>query len=1294
MSNHNNNKKDVNIRFGSVNCRHLLKQSRPQQSDRLIRYLRLQSFDILACQETNFNQTTLEEQQVNIKYKLNNPHQSFWTTKCGIINNNQNINMELQHISEDQRVIFVKLTILGNHDIAPLYVLNLYAPASDEQSRRKLFYCQVLEYLNSLEDLDTILGRMLIMGDFNFSFANHLPVNRSARPRAFMVFMRTHFHDCINVLEDDEFIPTFKRNDTRSCIDYIFAGTDLRDKYFDSLVDPLPQEWTDHALLSIKLQLGCINMGKGIWRANPHLTKQPQYVQKINNGISIFVTDVLNKSLDSPQVKWDRLKGYIRKLTQSYCRNRSSWRQRRLKYLYSRRNGIIRQYKYQPDILNHLLLDVEAELASIQREITETAILRAGKKWIENNERDVGYLKRTIERRVNKQQFVNIVHPTTGVSCLSTTDKVEAVHHFYQHLYANEPIQHTSLERLLANISKSITTSHAAQLMSVIDLDTILTGVKRCPKVSSPGRDGLPYPILRLILEHPLCSELVYSVYNDALTKAVFPKSWQETCIVLLPKKGNLADLANWRPISLINTDCKVFTRIMNSRVIEASKKIINQFQAGFMPNRFIGDHGMALNVLIEDATKCKHEGVGIAIDSAKAYDYVNEEYICSVLDRYGFPAAFITCIRRLFFNTRIVVNMNGFLTPDVQQQRGLRQGDAISPILFNFALEPLLLSILNDTSITGYAVKTRAPRSTLSHTSHKPLKLFAYADDLLVLINSTQELERLKDHLYCYSAASNSRVNFHKSVAFPLGGKSALIPPGFRQSLQTMRFQWFDSDCNYFLRYLGYPIFFTNAQRDIFCNETVLKLKRSVDLHQRRAISVYGRAHMVNSLFLSRFWHVLRVVPLPNYFLQKISSIAYQFITHKIFPPLKKSVIYHPKSVGGLSVIDPHAQQKVLQQRYAKALISNNSHCSPIPDYLLELLTSYIQLSYGTNHHQVPLLFRQARQTSRMRRLHALSPIFKAIDSMPFAEIGPHLGSLSLPTILELPFLAICISRESSNSIFANATIKSAKVFDFLQLGPTGTTLIFKYHKDCRHPTLCFRIKQSLINGSLCFYDNVSFSLLPTCGPSLLHLPVVSFAPCLDLLQFEEMPIFDLPNSILRQMYMRFNPLITNTSSLLNESYIKRFLAIEMKSTSRNLWFRLLHNKIPSRSSLRPILQLPDDLCLSCGSIETACHLLFTCPAQFEIWRNFLVLYFAICPPLDMQQIYHYTTALQVAPNLQLLDNYLKVSPLEVITCILSAIWSAHWRHHFDHIPIVDQSVLDSATKQVRYISALNHLR
>jgi hypothetical protein len=138
----------------------------------------------------------------------------------------------------------------------------------------------------------------------------------------------------------------------------------------------------------------------------------------------------------------------------------------------------------------------------------------------------------------------------------------------------------------------------------------------------------------------------------------------------------------------------------------------------------------------------------------------------------------------------------------------------------------------------------------------HRPVKLLAYADDLLVFANNKQELQRIQDHISSYSRASNSRVNYHKSVTFPLSGCHSLIPEDLYRLISRLNFKWFDSASPSYTKCLGFPLWFTRAQRDLFCNETLLKLQESIERHQHRTISVYGRAHMANTLFLSRFWH------------------------------------------------------------------------------------------------------------------------------------------------------------------------------------------------------------------------------------------------------------------------------------------------------------------------------------------------------------------------------------------------------------------------------------------------------
>ena len=168
--------------------------------------------------------------------------------------------------------------------------------------------------------------------------------------------------------------------------------------------------------------------------------------------------------------------------------------------------------------------------------------------------------------------------------------------------------------------------------------------VKRAPRASSPGSDDLTYPILRLLFDHPLVGALAVNVYNDALQAGVFPPSWSEKRLCLLPKKRDLSLLSNWRPISLINTDAKVFTRLDNARVIPAVKSVITPVQTGFLPGKFIGDNGIAARLIMEYARHYRLPGVGLLLDQEKAYDRVHPTYLRSVLLHGGLPSSLVLC--------------------------------------------------------------------------------------------------------------------------------------------------------------------------------------------------------------------------------------------------------------------------------------------------------------------------------------------------------------------------------------------------------------------------------------------------------------------------------------------------------------------------------------------------------------------------------------------------------------------------------------------------------------------------
>ncbi|GAN07301.1 hypothetical protein MAM1_0156d06797 [Mucor ambiguus] len=86
---------------------------------------------------------------------------------------------------------------------------------------------------------------------------------------------------------------------------------------------------------------------------------------------------------------------------------------------------------------------------------------------------------------------------------------------------------------------------------------------------------------------------------------------------------------------------------------------------------------------------------------------------------------------------------------------------------------------------------------------------------------------------------------------------------------------------------------------------------------------------------------------------------------------------------------------------------------------------------------------------------------------------------------------------------------------------------------------------------------------------------------------------------------------------------------------------------------------------------------MLFTCPTNLDIWSNYFSLVFMSTRALDMSKVYQNVMSLNLS-SFHLLDSPSKASVFEAITCVITAIWRAKWRSHYDNVGIDNQSVVD----------------
>ena len=259
-------------------------------------------------------------------------------------------------------------------------------------------------------------------------------------------------------------------------------------------------------------------------------------------------------------------------------------------------------------------LVLEKQIGTVQESMSQSLTLRAGKRWREQGEFSAGSLKRTVEPTEQRRRLPPLLHPITDVICNDNEALQQAIHCFYSTLYRPEPIDQPSVAQMLDALSPSNVLSSDDQdhLKQPFILAELLASASRCPRISSPRMDGLPYNIVRLIIRNPLCKTLALKVYTNALRLAQFPSSWTATAMCLLPKKGDLSRLSNWRPRLLISSDAKIFTRLLNDRFVRTVSALSHPLQTGFMPQRFIADNRLMVRLIKDDAYNTPSSGVGL----------------------------------------------------------------------------------------------------------------------------------------------------------------------------------------------------------------------------------------------------------------------------------------------------------------------------------------------------------------------------------------------------------------------------------------------------------------------------------------------------------------------------------------------------------------------------------------------------------------------------------------------------------------------------------------------------------
>src|SRR5215216_4894928 len=234
--------------------------------------------------------------------------------------------------------------------------------------------------------------------------------------------------------------------------------------------------------------------------------------------------------------------------------------------------------------------------------------------------------------------------------------------------------------------------------------------------------------------------------------------------IILLPKIKDAERIQQYRPICLLNVSFKIFTKVATIRLNSVADNVVSPSQTAFMQGRNILDGVVIMHETIHELHSKKLNGVLFKIDFEKAYDKVNWSFLQQTLRMKGFSKEWCALIQSFVSGGSVAIDVNGDTGKYFQTKKGLRQGNPLSPLLFNIVAD--MLAILIEGAKADGQIEGLVP-----HLIDGGPSILQYADDtILFMEHDLEKANNMKLILSAFEQLSGLKINFHKSDLYCFG--------------------------------------------------------------------------------------------------------------------------------------------------------------------------------------------------------------------------------------------------------------------------------------------------------------------------------------------------------------------------------------------------------------------------------------------------------------------------------------------------------------------------------------------
>uniref|UniRef100_A0A803J5Q1 Reverse transcriptase domain-containing protein n=1 Tax=Xenopus tropicalis TaxID=8364 RepID=A0A803J5Q1_XENTR len=875
------------VRFYSLNARGL---NTPQKRNIALHEAYKAKADVLFYQETHFKRSN-HPNFLNKHYPYNFHAYSKTKSKgVSILISSKLAFQQHQVIADPQGRYLMVIATIENQQYS---LINLYAPNDNQLQFITRTLTSLLEYQK---------GSCIVAGDYNCILDPNLDIQRNTKTTTtkqqekITKKTRDLFHKLALVdvwraknPRNKEFSFYSPRHDMYSRIDYILTDrqtTTTTTKAWIGL-----RTWSDHAPVGIETDPTNIRKHLAPWRLNETLITNTEVQNQIKTILQEYFKHNTTPDM-SPQTIWlahkATLRGELINISKG-IRKQNEERQNSLEQKI--KQAEITYHKNPTQKLKKQIQKDKNDLTQLVLAKTEYRLKRLKQYYYTHSNK----ANRLLVNKLRIQQAKHrISHLTKNNSKI--TDPTQIANEFasyYKNLYnlenqRNEP-QPTSTQ--IIDYLNSIQLPHPTlpqkeYLNAPITPEEVLQVITQLKIGKAPGPDGFTNVYYKTF-KNIIASHLLKTFQAIMDTGNINPEFLQAH-ISTIPKPGKPQDSCpNYRPIALLNTDLKLYSKILAQRLNKILPSLINNDQVGFIMNRQAPDNTRKLHNILHIIKQQKLPALILSLDAEKAFDRIHWEYMKKTLSKFQLGNTFIKAILTLYTTPTAKVNISGILSDAFKISNGTRQGCPLSPLIFALMVEPLACKIRQNHRITGVP------------TQQNQQNIALFADDIiLTLTNPNQAVPNLMHELTEFYHISWYKINPGKTQALPIN-----LQPQLLQTLkQTYKFEWKEKT----ITYLGIKIP-KDPEMMFSMNYTPLQKKLQKDYHSWRSqnISWWGRITTVKMNVLPRILYIFRTVQiqLPPRYIKLLQSQMNAFIWQGKKPRIAAKVLQQPNLSGGVGI-------------------------------------------------------------------------------------------------------------------------------------------------------------------------------------------------------------------------------------------------------------------------------------------------------------------------------------------------------------------------------------------------------